>query len=317
VALAAVMVMASLLVAAAGQARGPGRRLGPGGVISTIAGGAGGPGRATSVAMLACGVQAGSGSLYVGDTFTVRRISEVTGAVVTVAGNYAAGPAGDGGAAAGSAIGFEGALARACGTTLDRAGNLVIADGNRVRVVAAATGSFYGQAMAAGHIYTVAGQALFVRSSGGPAGDGGPAVRAFLYDAAGVSADRDGNLLIADSGSPPGCRECGSLGALVRVVAARTGKFYGQAMKAGDIYTVAGPGDRDGGPATRTWLGTSIGSVRPDRAGNLVIADGGQDDLNGKLAPSVQVVAARTGRFYGQAMIAHRIYRVAGTGAGG
>ena len=42
---------------------------------------------------------------------------------------------------------------------VDSAGNLLIADtGNhRVRVVAASTGTFYGQAMTAGHIYTVAG----------------------------------------------------------------------------------------------------------------------------------------------------------------
>ena len=42
---------------------------------------------------------------------------------------------------------------------MDGAGNLVIADtGNdRVRVVAASTGTFYGRAMTAGDIYTVAG----------------------------------------------------------------------------------------------------------------------------------------------------------------
>ncbi len=322
VAFAAVIVVASLLALAAGQARALARRSGPGGVISTIAGGVGGPGRATSLATGACGVQVASGSLYVGDFSTVRRISEATGTLATVAGNNAAGPVGDGGAAIDSAIGIPGDMSiQACGTTLDGAGNLVIADGSRVRVVAAAAGTFYGQAMSAGDIYTVAGQEGNDRSDV-PAGDGGPAVKAYLFDAIGVSFDRNGNLLIADSGLPRGCDDCEALGALVRVVAARTGTFYGQAMTAGDIYTVAGTGASgdlgNGGLATKAWLGTNIGSVRPDRAGNLVIADLAQEDLNGFIsAPSVRVVAARTGRFYGREMTAGRIYRVAGNGRQG
>jgi hypothetical protein len=174
--------------------------------------------------------------------------------------------------------------------------------------------------MTAHHIYTVAGQAGSDRSLG-PVGDGGPAVEANLFDAADVSFDGNGNLLIADSGFPQGCLDCEPLGALVRVVAARTGRFYGQAMTAGDTYTVAGVGgfrgQGNGGLATRAWLGTGIGSVRADRAGNLVIADIGERDLSGFVAPSVRVVAVRTGTFYGQAMTAHHIYRVAGDGRQG
>jgi hypothetical protein len=47
----------------------------------------------------------------------------------------------------------------------------VIADyrNNRVRVLAATTGTFYGQAMTAGDLYTVAG------GGAGGLGDGGPA----------------------------------------------------------------------------------------------------------------------------------------------
>jgi hypothetical protein len=60
------------------------------------------------------------------------------------------------------------------------------------------------------------------------------------------------------------------------VVAVRTGRFYGQAMTAGDIYTVAGNGNvnfsGDGGPATKAGLAGPDG-VAVDRAGNLVIAD--------------------------------------------
>ena len=52
---------------------------------------------------------------------------------------------------------------------VDGAGNLVIADSDndRVRVVAASTGTFYGQAMTAGDIYTVAGNGS--GSTGSPA----------------------------------------------------------------------------------------------------------------------------------------------------
>ena len=69
----------------------------------------------------------------------VRRVSTATGALTTVAGDNAAGPADDSGAAVSSAI------SQACGTVLDGAGNLVIAAGLQVQVVAARTGTFYGR----------------------------------------------------------------------------------------------------------------------------------------------------------------------------
>ncbi len=45
------------------------------------------------------------------------------------------------------------------GARADHSGNMVIADGgdNQVRVVAGTTGTFYGQAMTAGDIYTLGG----------------------------------------------------------------------------------------------------------------------------------------------------------------
>jgi hypothetical protein len=253
------------------------------------------------------------GWLYIGDGPTVRRVSTATGALITVAGDNAAGPADNSGAATSSA------LPEACGTTIDGAGNLLIAAGLRVLVLPSATGTFYGQQMTAGHIYAVAGSGD-LRDSG-PAGDGGPATGAALAGAADVAFDRARNLLIADSGYPTDCGEEDPLGSLVRVVAARTGTFYGQRMTAGDIYTVAGvpsPAPAgDGGLATRAWLGTAIGSVRPDRAGNIVLADNREDDPCGVIEPSVRVIAAVTGTFYGMKMTAGHIYRVAGDGRSG
>ena len=78
----------------------------------------------------------------------------------------------------------------------DATGNLLIADtgNNRVRVVAHKTGTFYGQPMAAGYIYTIAGT-----GTAGFSGDGGPATEATLYPV-GVAVDATGNLLIADTG---------------------------------------------------------------------------------------------------------------------
>ena len=174
----------------------------------------------------------------------------------------------------------------------------MIADtGNsRIRVVAASTGTFYGQAMTAGDIYTVAGN-----GTAGFSGDGGPATSAELDGPHGRGGGRRGQ---------PGDRRHGNN--RIRVVAARTGTFYGQAMTAGDIYTVAGNGtggfSGDGGPATSAELDAPDG-VAVDAAGNLLIAD--------TVNKRVRVVAASTGTFYGQAMTAGDIYTVAGNGTGG
>ena len=73
-----------------------------------------------------------------------------------------------------------------CGVTVGGAGNLVIADtdNNRIRVVAASSGTHYGQVMKAGDIYTVAGN-----GSNGFSGDGGPATAAELGEPEGMAAD--------------------------------------------------------------------------------------------------------------------------------
>ena len=130
---------------------------------------------------------------------------------------------------------------------MDRAGNLVINEriGRRIRVVAVRTGTFYGQAMTAGDIYTVFGD-----------GSGG--------HLAGMAVDRAGNLVFANI-----------FDNRVWVLAESTGTFYGVSMTAGNIYPVAGGGKgriEDGGPATKARLlkpeGVAIGP-----AGSLVIAD--------------------------------------------
>ena len=221
------------------------------------------------------------------------------GDIYRVAGDGSRQFSGDGGPATSAGIGAPSAV------TVDPAGNLLIADGTgRIRVVAVSTGRFYGRAMTAGDIYTVAGDGTL-----GFSGDGGPATSAGVAPV-GMAVDGAGNLVIADG-----------FNMRVRVVAERTGRFYGRAMTAGDIYTVAGNGTSgfsgDGGPATSAGF-QEPRAVAVDHAGNIVVADT-QTSLNPAETGNnrVRVVAVTTGTFDGVRMIAGDIYTVAGTGIPG
>jgi hypothetical protein len=286
------LVSAGALAAGSGSAAAAGRGPTVAGVISTVAGGVGGPALATKVALAACGVAYGSGAVRIADNTSVRTVAAATDRLTTPAGTGAVGPLGDGGLAARASV------LGACGVAVDHSGNLLIADTSdqRIRMVAHKTGTFYGRAVTAGHIYTVAGG-----GTSGSTGVGGPATEADLHTPQSVAVDRNGNLVIVNQG-----------GNVILVVAASTGRFYRQSMTAGDIYRVAGNGRRgfsgDGGPAVKTTLYQPMG-VAVDGSGNLLIAD----THNSR----VRVVAVKTGTSYGQAMTAGDIYTVAGTGTGG
>ena len=280
------------------------------GDIYTIAGngrsrfsGDGGPATSAELGFPHAVAADAAGNLLIADTTNqrIRVAAAATGSfygkamtaghIYTVAGHGTGGFSGDGGPATSAELhGPE-------GVAVGGAGNLLIADtGNqRIRVVAASSGTFYGKPMTAGDIYTVAGD-----GTAGFAGDGGPATSAELSSPEGVAADAAGNLLIADT-----------FNQRIRVVAASSGTFYGKAMTAGDIYTIAGNGTAgfsgDGGPATSAELNSPQG-VAADAAGNLLIADGSN---------RIRVVAASSGTFYGKAMTAGDIYTVAGDGTGG
>ena len=269
------------------------------GTITTVAGGVGGPGKATKVALAPCGVRRQDGSLYVADSAAVRRVA-ANDQLTTLAGTgVGIGPADSGGLATGSNL-------DTCALATDGAGNLLIAEQNhlQVSVVAAKTGSFYGQAMTAGHIYPVAGN-----GSHGFGSPGAAALSAPLNNPTGVTPDAHGNVVIAVSGLGNRPKNW----ARVDVVAATSGTFYGQAMTAGHLYTVAGGGQNtgpgDGGPATQAALGRNIGGVRVDPNGNLVFAD--------TSFGRIRVVAVTSGTFYGKAMKAGDIYTVAGNGTQG
>jgi NHL repeat len=114
------------------------------------------------------------------------------GDIYAVAGTGHAGYSGDGGQATAGQVNLPG------GVTADAAGNLVIADtqNNVVRVVAEATGTFYGLAMTPGDIYTVAGT-----GQPGLAGDGGAATAAQLAAPGAVAVGPAGDILAADTGN--------------------------------------------------------------------------------------------------------------------
>ncbi len=213
------------------------------------------------------------------------------GDIYTIAGNGTAGFTGDGGAATAAELHYPE------GIGIDASGNAVISDsGNlRVRIVAGSTGTFYGQAMTEGDIYTIAGS-----GSSGFSGDGGPAVLAAIAPA-GLAIDAAGNIIIADNGNER-----------VRVVAVSTAMYYGQSMTAGDIYSIAGTGTAsysgDGGPAISATFSGLFG-VAIDSSGNVILCDGNNN--------RIRAIAESTSTMYTIAMTAGDVYTIAGNGTGG
>jgi len=183
------------------------------------------------------------------------------------------------------------------GIAVDSSGNEFIADSHnfRIRMVPAASGTYYGISMTAGDIYTVAGN-----GTDGFSGNTGSALSAEFNDPASVAIDGNGNIVVADTNN---CE--------IRVVAATAGTFYGVPMLADDIYAVAGDatcGDTGNtGKATSAEIGT-VRSVTIDSNGNLAIADISVAQCY------IHVVADTTGSFYGRSMTKDHIYYVAGDG---
>ncbi len=153
------------------------------------------------------------------------------------------------------------------GLVFDSLGNLIIADSgnNRVRKVTPA-----------GVITTIAGNGSY-----GDSGDGGLATSAQLSNPYRVAVDVSGNVFIADSGNNR-----------IRKV-----------TPAGIISTVAGNGlygfggiSGNGGPATAASIGFPAG-VTVDAAGNLYIADTGNNQIRKVGTDGIIRVFAGTGEF--------------------
>ena len=281
----------------------------PPGTMSTVIGGPGGPAPATNVSIGPCGLDYVSGELYF-DSYqaVVDRVSQRTGLLTPVAGNGVGLP-GEPWPPAGTPA-LAATLQGSCGITADGAGNVLIAGGAQVLAVAVKTGAFYGKRMTAGRIYTVA-------SGFEGVADGKGAISGGAVD---VQADSAGNLVIAVAGTQASSHPEGD--SRVFVYAGRAGTFYGIKMAKGRLYHIGGSLDdytlANAVPATRADLGVSIGTVRLDSAGNVVVADtggnGGGPQTGVVVPPLVRVIANRTGTFYGQHMKAGYIYTIAGGG---
>jgi len=162
------------------------RKVNPAGIINTIAGngapGYGGDsGPATTAELGPVGLAIdGLGNVYAADEFNnrVRKI-DTAGIITTIAGNGTMGFGGDGGPATAAE------LNKPLDVAVDAAGNIYIADGYNYRV---------RKVDGAGVITTVAGD-----SSGGYAGDGGPATDAELFLPRDIVMDAAGNLYIGDT----------------------------------------------------------------------------------------------------------------------
>jgi YD repeat-containing protein len=245
------------------------RRVGPDGIITTVAGigtkscgafscipavGDGGPAIAAELNSPRALALGPDGSLYVAEMYDrIRRVG-TDGIITTVAGTGTEGYGGDGGPAT------EALLYAPRSMAIGPDGSLFIADSNNFRIRRVGTD---------GIITTVAGT-----GASGYSGEGGPATAAMLNWPSCVAVGPDGSLFIADSGS-------GS-----------TDWTHDRIRRVGPdgiITTIAGTGASgfggDGGLPTAAGLYDPRGlALAPD--GSLYIADRGNLRIR-RVAPSV------------------------------
>jgi sugar lactone lactonase YvrE len=206
-----------------------------------------------------------SGNLYIADTGDDRIRLVSGGNISTVAGtgHVCTGPhftCGDGAAATLAQLDLP------RGVVVDGSGNIYIGDtrDQRIRYVTKSSGI----------ISTIVGSGSFCSHSTGSCGDGGPLLKAQLYNPAGVKLDGSGNLYIADS-----------LDNKIRLVT------FGSTPS---ISTIVGNGVRgfagDQGPAKSAEMDVPLDLVL-DSAGHLDIADSGNQRIRQVVSGTINTVA--------------------------
>ncbi len=153
------------------------------------------------------------------------------------------------------------------GTAVDAQGDVFIVDhlDNVVRMVPKTSGTYFGQAMTGGDIYTIAGNYTQCSPSGSApyCGDTGLATSAQLNGPTYVTLDPSGNLYISDGGSD----------GVIRMVPRSSGTYFGQSMTADHIYKVAGD-------YTTQSIKYPEGLAYDSAAGSLYIADNGNETID-------------------------------------
>jgi sugar lactone lactonase YvrE len=247
------------------------------------------------------GVDVG-GNVYVTDTYNhrIRFVAKISGTSFgqSMTANYIYTIAGDGS----GTYGGNGGVATSAGvrypsrTALDSLGNLYITDtsNSRLRIVAKTSGTYFGQAMTAHSIYTLAGTGAASFS-----GDGGPAASASMSSPLGVSVDGGGNIYLVERDNNR-----------IRVIAHANGGLFGISMTANYIYTIVGGGqgsyEGDGKISNAGPLYTPYG-VATDTNGNIYLADSNNN--------RIRFVPKTSGSYFGQSMTANFLYTIAGNGS--
>ena len=243
------------------------------------------------------------GNVYIGNNFTVRMVPKLSGTYfgLTMTANYIYTIAGNGTTTVDNVVATSSTMRSGNDIAVDSLDNIYTVDTAElgvIRMVPKTSGTYFGQAMSANYIYTIAGLKLFPLENV-------LATNVGLYPGNSVtSIDASGNIYIGDYGYAGGTTN----NTTVRMVPATSGTYFGKTMTANYIYTIAGNGTdtiNDNVLATSSGL-LGVAALAIDASGNVYI--GGRSNV------SVRMVPKTSGTYFGKTMTANYIYTIAGTG---